>query len=160
MDLVIIAAISKNNVIGKDGLIPWHISEDLLRFKALTMTYPIIMGRKTYESLPVKPLKGRTNIILTSSELSTDGAVVKRTLEEALDYCKELKAEKAFVIGGASVYKEAVGQANTMEITLVDKVYDGDVFFPEVNWDDWQVVSEDKKDGYTFVTYKRNKTAA
>lgn len=155
-EIVIIVAISEGSVIGKDNQIPWHISEDLKRFKSLTMGHTVIMGRNTFESLPehVRPLPGRKNLVLTSDrEYCDDGIQTFSTLNYALK--SQGKEEKVFIIGGARLYEEALPLADTLEITKVDGEYDGDVFFPEINYEEWNLVEEVKKDGYSFLTYKK-----
>ena len=151
-EIIIIAAVSKNNIIGKDGKIPWYIKEDFQHFKELTSGYPVIMGRKTWESLPVKPLKDRVNIVLTRKEdFKPKGAIVKHSLKDALDCCK--KHDKIFIIGGQSVYKEGLKFADRLELTKIDKDYDGDTYFPEVNWNELELVKEEKHGDYSFLSY-------
>ncbi len=161
-EIIIIVAIAnlgmkKNgNVIGKDNDIPWHISEDLKRFKTLTMGHTVIMGRNTYESIPenVRPLPGRKNIVITSDrEYCGEGIETFSTLGYALK--SRLDEEKVFIIGGARLYEEALPMADTLEITKVEGKYEGDVFFPEVNYDDWVLVEEEKGEGFSFLTYRR-----
>lgn len=153
-EIIIIVAASGNNVIGKDGKIPWHIKEDLQRFKRLTLNHPVIMGRKTYESLPVKPLKDRTNIVLTRDKnFDAVGVIVKHSLKDALEYCKNF--DKVFLIGGQSVFEKGLKFADTLELTRVDGNYDGDVFFPEINFDEWTLENKEARDGYSFLTYKK-----
>lgn len=153
-EITIIVAASENNVIGKDGKIPWYIKEDLQRFKRLTLNHPVIMGRKTYESLPVKPLKDRTNVVLTRDKNFNAGSVaVKHSLKDALEYCKNF--DKVFLIGGQSVFEEGLKFADTLELTRVDGNYDGDAFLPEINFDEWKLENKEVRDGYSFLTYKK-----
>lgn len=153
-EIIVIAAVSENNVIGKDGRIPWNIQEDLQRFKRLTLHSPVIMGRKTYESLPAKPLKDRINIVLTRDKtFSPQGVIVKHSLQDALDYCKSYG--KVFIIGGQAVFEEGLKVADTLELTRVHGNYDGDAFFPEINPDEWFLKNEEKRTGYSFLTYAR-----
>ncbi|MBI2970919.1 MAG: dihydrofolate reductase [Candidatus Aenigmarchaeota archaeon] len=154
--IIVIAAVSENNVIGKGGKLPWNIPEDLQRFRQLTLHSPVIMGRKTYESLPVKPLKDRTNIVLTRDKnYSPRGCIVKHSLQDALEYCKQYG--KVFIIGGQSVFEEGMKIADVVELTRVHKNYDGDAFFPEMVPDEWAVKAEEKKDGFSFLTYARRR---
>ncbi|HDQ60085.1 MAG TPA: dihydrofolate reductase [Candidatus Woesearchaeota archaeon] len=154
MEIIMIAAKAKNNVIGKAGKIPWHISEDFKHFKEKTMGYPVIMGMTTFESLPVKPLSGRTNIVLTKNpEYHPENVVVKYSMKDALDYCNG--AEKIFLIGGASIYKQGMEFADTLELTEIDREYEGDTYFPEFSMSEWELVNSDPRDGYSFNTYKR-----
>ena len=153
-EILIIAAVSKNNVIGKDGKIPWHIKEDFARFKQLTLNCPVIMGRRTLESLPIKPLPKRTNIVLTrQKDFQLDGVIVKGSLEEALNYCKDF--EKVFIIGGQKVFEEGMKFAHKLEITRVEKEVEGDTFFPEIKKEEWEMEKEETGNGYSFQTYKR-----
>jgi len=155
-EIIIIAAVSKNNVIGKDNKIPWHIKEDFLHFKELTTGHPIIMGKNTYLSLPKRPLPNRENIILNFKEdkYNPEGAVIKHSLKEAIDYAHSIN-DIIYIIGGASVYKQSIDLATKLEITKIDKEYQGDTFFPEINLNIWKVIKEEKHDGYSFLTYVR-----
>jgi len=141
-EIIIIAAVSKNGVIGKDGNIPWKIKEDFQHFKKLTLGYPVIMGRKTWDSLPKKPLKDRLNIVLTRQEdFKPEGAVVKKSLEEAVDYCQNYG--KIFIAGGQSAYEKALPIADRLELTKIQRDYEGDSYFPIVNWEDWVLEKEE-----------------
>ena len=153
-EIIILAALAKNNVIGKDGKIPWHISEDFKHFKEKTTGCPIIMGRKTWESLPIQPLPNRENIVITrNQDYTLENAIVKHSLEEAIDYCSN--NEKTFIIGGASIYKIGLEIADTLELTFIDKEYEGDTFFPEVNYDEWELMKKEQHEGYSFNTFIR-----
>ena len=155
-EIIIIAAVSENNVIGKDGKIPWNIKEDLQRFRKLTLNHPVIMGRKTYESLPVKPLKDRINIVLTrQKDFNPPGIIVKNSLTDAIEFCKNY--DKVFIIGGQAVFEDGLKIADTLELTRVHKNYDGDAFFPEINFDGWILKNRETKDGYSFLTYTKRK---
>ena len=153
MKLIIIAALSHNRVIGKDGKIPWHISEDLKRFKQITSGHTVLMGRKTYESLD-KPLPNRRNVVLTSKPIP--GMETYKTLEAALE--KLRSEEKVFVIGGGRVFVQTLEKADELRLTHVDKVVDGDTFFPEYKQLLGSVFREQAReshDGYAFVDYVR-----
>ncbi|MBI4009661.1 MAG: dihydrofolate reductase [Candidatus Aenigmarchaeota archaeon] len=155
-EIIIIAAVSENNVIGKDGKIPWNIKEDLQRFRKLTLNNPVIMGRKTYESLPVKPLKDRINIVLTrQKDFNPPGIIVKKSLEDAIEFCKNY--DKVFIIGGQAVFEDGLKIADTLELTRVHKNYDGDAFFPEINFGEWVLKNKDVGEDYSFLTYVRKK---
>ncbi len=151
-EIIVIVAISANNVIGKDNKIPWYIKEDLERFKKLTTNHTVIMGRKTFLSLPIKPLPNRENIVLSRSDFKFDDVVVKKSLNEAVDYSKN---KKIFIIGGFSIYEESMKFANRLEITKINKTYEGDTFFPEINISEWELIKEEKKEYYSFQTYIR-----
>jgi dihydrofolate reductase len=130
----IIAAIGKNRELGKDNKLLWRIPEDMKRFKDLTLGQVVIMGRKTYESLPTKfrPLPDRINIVVTKSQnWKMPGCLISNSLDEAILKAKEFKKE-IFIIGGASIYSQGLKYADKLYLTLVDKEYpDADVFFPD-----------------------------
>ncbi len=156
MELVLIAAVAKNGVIGKGNDIPWHIPEDLRRFKELTISYPIIMGRKTYESIVNRlgsPLPKRTNIVLSNSGHINGrrGIIVARNLDEALDLVSDNKS--ACVIGGQQIYEQTIDKADRLEITHIHKDYDGDSYFPEISKNIWKEKKRDNRGEYSFVTY-------
>lgn len=157
-ELILIAAVAKNSVIGKRGGIPWHIPEDIKRFRRLTLDSTVIMGRKTYDSLDIKPLPKRLNIVLSrDKEFCPPNLVVCDSLEQALDACSFNEA--VYVIGGQRVYEQTVNhpQASRLEITEVDREYDGDAFFPRIDPEIWEEVKEfrESRDWYSFVTYLR-----
>lgn len=160
-EIIIIVAVAGNNVIGKKGKIPWHISDDFKHFKKKTLGYPCIMGDVTYESLPQKPLPGRENIILTfNKDYKPAGTTIFHSFDEALSYCKD--KEKVFIIGGASIYQQAMKFADTLEITKLKNNFEGDTYFPEIKGSDWKLVERldnvDEKCGeYSFLTYRRRK---
>ena len=160
MTVTIIAALSRNGVIGRDNRLPWHISEDLKRFKALTLGHPVIMGRRTYASLG-RPLPGRDNIVVTrSKDFSAPGCRVVHSVEAALVAAGG--AGEIFVIGGAAIYALALPLADRLQFTEVDAVIDGDAHFPDFNRSAWREVSRAPgstagQDSlrYDFVTYER-----
>ncbi len=156
MSLFLIAAIAKNGCIGKDGQIPWHISEDMKRFKELTMGHAVLMGRKTWESIPdrFRPLPGRTNIVITRQKNYpvSQGVEVFSNINEALQRHSQ---ETIFVIGGAEVYRETMPRANCLYITLVDQTVDGDVFFPKIDPQVWHEVEREDHNGFSFISYFR-----
>ncbi|MDO8435201.1 MAG: dihydrofolate reductase [bacterium] len=154
MNLSLIAAVSQNGVIGKDNKLPWHIPEDLKRFKELTLGHCIIMGRKTWESIGSKPLPKRTNIIVTrQQDFLAPGAVVVSNLDEALQSCGD--DTEPFVIGGAQLFAEALPQAQMMYLTRVNRFVEGDTFFPEYKAEDWEEVEGDEHEEFSFITYRR-----
>lgn len=154
MQVVIVAAVGRNGVIGVDGGLPWRIPEDMAHFKELTMGNALVMGRATYESIG-RPLPGRTNIVLTRQpDWSADGVEVAGSFEEALDIAAS-RGEDVFVAGGANVYRSALDVADTMELTEVDAAPHGDTRFPDVDWTQWSETSRIQHDGFSFVTYVR-----
>ena len=160
----IIVAVSDDWGIGKDNELLWNISEDLKRFKRLTTGNTVIMGKKTWESLPRRPLPGRTNIVLTDDPKEIiDGSVTAYSIEDALSKCE--KGKEIFVIGGGSVYRQFMQVADRLYITHVHKKAPADVYFPEIDLNIWEVVEKEdfKTMGdniipYTYVIYgRRNK---
>lgn len=147
----IIVSISKNRVIGCSNFLIWHLSEDLKRFRKLTMGHVVIMGRKTYQSIG-KPLDGRRNIII-SSNFKADGCEVVNSLQEALKLCNN----NCFIIGGGEIYKQSIGIANKLYLTLIDKEFDGDTFFPEVGNEWIEVKRQDFNNPYkySFIDYEK-----
>ncbi len=139
MTLSLIVAMTDDRVIGRNNQLPWHLSEDLVRFKQITMGHPIIMGRKTYESIG-KPLPGRTNIVVTRNPgLKIDGVTVVHGLNEAL----VLEGDEKFVIGGAALFAEALPKADKLYLTRIHHKIPGDVLFPEFNLAaDFKVIDE------------------
>lgn len=130
-EICIIAALSENRVIGKDGKIPWYISEDLKRFRELTTPHPIIMGRKTFESIG-KPLPLRTNIIITRDLSFTEPrCMVVHSLEDGITAAKVIDNEKIFIVGGGEIYAQAIEFADRLYLTLVERNFEGDTFFPD-----------------------------
>ena len=160
MRLSIIVAMADGGVIGRDGTLPWHISDDLRRFKRITMGSPIIMGRKTYDSIG-RPLPGRRSSVITrQSDWQADGVTAVGSLDAALAACQD--CEEAFVIGGAEIYRLALDKANRVYLTRVQATVEGDVRLPEIAWDEWQLVEQqsgepDEKNPYPyqFETYDR-----
>ncbi|MGN0189389.1 MAG: dihydrofolate reductase [Candidatus Cryptobacteroides sp.] len=161
MNKTIIAAIADNNAIGRDNALLWHISADLKFFKKTTSGFPVIMGRKTFESIG-RPLPGRLNIVLTSSQAPLPEGVVRAgSLEEAFETAQRNSVEKCFVIGGGKVYAEAIRLADSLVLTRVHTtVPDADTFFPEIDPAVWaedsrsETFSEEGLD-FEFVTYRR-----
>jgi dihydrofolate reductase len=151
MKLIIIAALNKKRVIGKHGKLPWHISEDLKRFKRLTIGHAVLMGRKTFESMG-KPLADRRNVVLTSKKIP--GVETYPTITGALSALKG--EEKIFVIGGGSIFEQFLDRADELRLTLVDIAVDGDTFFPSYEHligRRFTLVNEERHDGFTFQDY-------
>ncbi|WP_299707192.1 dihydrofolate reductase [uncultured Pontibacter sp.] len=160
--IAIVVAIAENNVIGKDNQLIWHLPADLRHFKQKTMGHPMIMGRKTFESIG-KPLPGRTTIIVTRQEnYQAEGCIVVNSVEEAIAKGKELDSEQVSIVGGAEIYKQALPFVDTLYLTKVHHSFDGDTFFPELQEEEWQEVSaeghepdEKNKYRYTFKELRR-----
>ena len=155
----IIVAMSKNRVIGVKNSLPWHISEDLKRFKRLTTGYPIIMGRKTFESIG-KPLPERRNIVISRNQnLKVQDVEVVKSIEDALKICSS--ENLIYIIGGEQIYNLAMPYANNIHLTEVNKEVEGDAFFPEFDKKEWkEIARENSKDfidtSYSFVEYIRS----
>ena len=155
----IIVAMSKNRVIGVKNSLPWHISEDLKRFKRLTTGYPIIMGRKTFESIG-KPLPERRNIVVSRNQnLKVQDVEVVKSIEDALKICSS--ENLIYIIGGEQIYNLAMPYANNIHLTEVNKEVEGDAFFPEFDKKEWkEIARENSKDfndtSYSFVEYIRS----
>ena len=142
MKITLVAAIASNNVIGKENSLPWNIPEDLKRFKQMTSGHTILMGRKTFDSIG-RPLPNRQNIVMTKDEnFEREGIKVINDFDEALELIKESK-EDVFVIGGSKIYELFEPVANTLAITRILKDFEGDAFFPDINWDLWQIEREE-----------------
>jgi len=130
-----IVAMDDNRVIGKDNELLWHLPDDFQYFKAVTMGKPILMGRKTFESIG-RPLPGRENVVVTRDEaFSADGVTVVNSIEAALEATKQY--DEVMVIGGANLYQQMLPLADKLYVTWVRHTFEGDVFFPEINTDDW-----------------------
>ena len=153
MTISIIVAAAENNAIGKDGQLLWHLPNDMKFFKNTTWAMPVVMGRKTWESLG-KPLQGRANIVISrQSDCQCDGADVVHNLFDAIEKARELHTKEMFVIGGGQIYKESLVVANRIYITRVHAIFaDADTFFEGVNWNEWhKIKSQD------FVADEKNK---
>ena len=139
MSVTILVAASDNGVIGANNKLPWHLPADLKRFKELTMGHPIIMGRKTFESIG-KPLPGRTNIVVTrQKEFQACGCMTVHSLEDALLYCED--AQEAFIVGGAEIYRQALPFADRIYLTRVHRNFDGDTFLFDLDPATWKETS-------------------
>ena len=155
--VTLIAAIDENSVLGKDNQLIWHLPEDLKRFKRLTTGHAIIMGRKTFESLP-KALPNRHNIVVTRNQnYSKEGVTVCHSLEAAIECAKN--DDQPFVIGGGQVYEQAIELADVIELTKIHAQFEGDVFFPEIDLKKWSVEKEERMSNpnfeYSFITYTK-----
>lgn len=155
MEIIIIAALAENRVIGQSGGIPWHIREDFQRFKALTLGKPCIMGRKTWESLPRRPLPDRPNLVISrDQDYQAPGALVFASLDQALEDCGLVP--QVFICGGASLYAQALPLAQRLELTWVAGTPEGDTYFPPFSQSLWHLEQEEPREGYRFCTYRRN----
>ena len=159
--LSIIVAIADNNAIGKDNQLLWHLSEDLKRFKQLTTHHTIVMGKKTFESLPIRPLPNRRSVVITDIvDEKIDGCVMAYSIEEAIQLCEEDKEN--FIIGGGSIYRQFMPIADKLYLTKVHKDFEADTFYPDIDFSDWEIIEkqenlQDEKSGllYSYFIYKR-----
>ncbi len=159
-----IAAMARNRVIGVANGLAWHIPEDFKYFKKTTLGHPVVMGRKSYESLG-KPLPGRPNIVISSSfmePVNGDGPFFVKTIDEAMTLAQakagDMAVEELFIIGGGEIYRQTLPITERLYLTIIDREYEGDTYFPDFDWNDWNVVSEDKRDGdpaFTFYVLER-----
>ena len=164
MILSFIVAISENNAIGKDNQLPWYLPEDLKFFKRTTMGKPVVMGRKTYESLG-KPLPGRLNIVVSGKKdlALPEGVLLYSDLDKAIDRLQQEATEEGFIIGGGQIFAETMPIADRMYITRVHtEISDADAFFPEIDHTHWKMVWEEKHEAdekhkypYTFQQFER-----
>jgi dihydrofolate reductase len=158
MIISLIAAVSKNNVIGRNNDLPWHLPDDMKYFMQTTKRHYVIMGRKNYESIPEKfrPLPNRMNIVVTRQHnYSAPGCEVVNDIESALDIAKRNKEQEVFIIGGAEIYEQAMKYTQRMYLTEIDAVIDGDTFFPRHNPAEWHETSRlhhspDERHQYAF----------
>lgn len=164
MTIALIAAMSENRVIGRGDAIPWHLPKDLRRFRDATMGHPVIMGRKTFETLPA-PLPGRTTIVLTTREgYRPEGALVASSLEEGLRLAERVAGgETVYIAGGEAVYRAGLAVADEIRLTIVHtEVEGGDAFFPELDAAAWAAGERERHEpddrhahAFTFLTYRR-----
>ena len=156
----IIVAIAQNGTIGDKNALLWHIKEDMRFFRTTTSGHPVIMGRKTFESLGSKPLPKRTNIVITRAEREFEGALTAHSLQEAIRMAGG--DEEIFIMGGAQIYREALPVVDRMYITHVGRDYEGDTVFPEIDYSKWKLVDvvrhergEEYEYPFEFRTYDR-----
>lgn len=160
MILSLIAAMDRNRLIGNNNQLPWHLPVDLAHFKKITLGKPIVMGRKTYESIG-RPLPGRTNIVLSRSGFQADGVECVSNICEAV--AKVANADEIVVIGGSSIYEMLLDVVDRMYLTFVDGDFKGDAWFPEFDVEQWSISEEemmtadkDNQYGCRFITYDKN----
>jgi len=158
MTVTIVVAMGSDGVIGVDGDMPWHLPADLAHFKRATLGHPMIMGRKTYESIG-RPLPGRTTIVVTGQpDWSAEGVQVAASFGQALDEALALDPD-VFVVGGAQIYAEALGHGvvDRLVVTHIDAAPAGDTYFPDLNWSEWKVTEQEPHQGdpsFTIKTYR------
>lgn len=170
MTVSLVVAIAENGIIGREGGLPWRLSTDMKRFKAITMGHPVVMGRRTWESFPKRePLSGRTNIIITRDRgYSAEGAVVAASLDEALAIAAESPGgDEICVIGGGQIYSAVMDHADRLHVTHIDAAIDGDTRFPPIDPQTWYSIHEEtvpagEKDDFAtrYVIYERRGRAS
>ncbi|MFE8601962.1 dihydrofolate reductase [Archangium violaceum] len=153
-----IVAMATNRCIGRDNTLPWRLPADLKRFKQLTMGHTLVMGRKTYESIG-RPLPGRTMVVVTRQrDYAPEGVQVAHSLELALELAR---GDEVFIAGGADLYRQAMPHVRRLYLTRIDRDYEGDTFFPEVDLSGWKLVAEEHHPAtateppFSFLTYER-----
>ena len=156
----IIVAIAKNGVIGDKNTLLWHLREDMIHFRTITSGHPVVMGRKTYDSIG-RPLPKRTNVVITrDTELQIEGCTMAHSLTEAVEMFDS--SEEVFIIGGAQIYSQAMPLADRLYLTIIDKEYEGDSSFPEIDYNSWRQISCEKIERgeefeypFSFITLER-----
>lgn len=156
----IIVAVAKNGVIGDKNSLLWHLREDMIHFRTITSGHPVVMGRKTYDSIG-RPLPKRTNVVITrDTNLTIEGCTMAHSLEEAVALFD--KSEEVFIIGGAQIYRQALPLADRIYLTVIDKEYEGDTSFPEIDYSQWREYSreefargEEFEHPFSFITLER-----
>jgi len=156
MDIILIAGMTESRVIGKNNQLPWDISEDLQNFKNLTSGKTILMGRKTFDSIG-RPLPKRNNIVLSRSMLSQEGIIVCKTIEKGIAKAREFGSE-LFIIGGSTIYQQALPFANKMYLSYIKQEYQGDTYFPNFNQEDWEIKERKDFAEFEFVIYQKKKS--
>ena len=156
----IIVAVAKNGVIGDKNTLLWHLREDMIHFRTTTSGHPVVMGRKTFDSIG-RPLPKRTNVVITrDTNLAIEGCTVVHSLEEAVAMFD--KSEEVFIIGGAQIYAQALAIADRIYLTVIDKEYEGDTSFPEIDYSAWKEISreeyvrgEEFEHPFAFITLEK-----
>ena len=156
----IIVAVAKNGVIGDKNTLLWHLREDMIHFRTTTSGHPVVMGRKTYDSIG-RPLPKRTNVVITrDTNLAIEGCTVVHSLEEAVAMFD--KSEEVFIIGGAQIYAQALAISDRIYLTVIDKEYEGDTSFPEIDYSAWKEISreeyvrgEEFEHPFAFITLEK-----
>ncbi|HYX07824.1 MAG TPA: dihydrofolate reductase, partial [Bacteroidales bacterium] len=153
-----IAAMTRNRVIGKDNRLPWRLPADMAFFKSTTTGHHVIMGRKNYEA-EKKPLPSRTNIVVTSkADYKAEGCIVVHSIKEGIEIARKDGEKECFIIGGGEIYQESLEMTDQIYLTIIDTEMDGDVFFPEINFDNWKIVrqneyAKDENNPFDFTIY-------
>lgn len=167
MIISLIAAVAENNVIGKDNNLPWHLPTDMKYFRDTTMRHCVIMGRKNYDSIPLKyrPLEGRTNIVVTrQKDFIAEKCIVVNSIADAIEEAKKKNETEVFIIGGADIYKQTIEIADKLYVTHINHTFEGDAFFPKIDSNKWKKtmqkdlkVDEKNKYPFSFCVYEKAK---
>jgi dihydrofolate reductase len=163
MKISVIAAMSRNRIIGSDGALPWHLPDDLARFKSITTGHTVIMGRKTFESVG-KPLPNRRTIVITrNNDYQCASVFIAHSLDEALDHAA--REDEVFILGGEAVYRIALPRADCLYLTIIHATIEGDTYFPTLDFDDWKLVEDERYEpddrhayAFSFRRYERRST--
>jgi dihydrofolate reductase len=165
MIISLIVAVSENNVIGRNNDLPWHLPADMKFFKDTTMGHCVVMGRKNFQSIPDKyrPLSGRTNIVVTrQKDFTGEGVMIVHSIEDAIEYAGKKNETECFIIGGGEIFSQSIKYCDKIYLTRIHHVIEGDVFFPELNKNEWRQISrvdlaadEKHKYPFSFLVYKR-----
>jgi dihydrofolate reductase len=159
MHIILIAAVAFNRVIGRRGALVWRHDEDMRRFRQLTLGHAVLMGRKTWESLPerFRPLPGRFNLILTRTPFATtsENVLTVSSIDQAIEEAAKRGHTTLYVIGGGELYRATIDRATRLELTEIGASLEGDTFFPEYR-DHWTVLACETREGFTFTTFTRN----
>ena len=158
MVISLIVAVAENNVIGKNNNLPWHLPTDMKYFRDVTMGHCVIMGRKNYDSIPLKyrPLEGRTNIVVTrQKDFKADKCILVNSIQDALNEAKKKNEVEVFVIGGADIYSQTIDMADKLYVTHIHHTFDGDAFFPKIDSQRWKLTNKedmkpDEKNKFSF----------
>lgn len=158
MKKIIISAVAKNGVIGRsNGEMPWHVKEEFQHFKNTTLGFPVLMGRKSFDTLG-KPLKGRLNVVITKNpdyKVPFEEVKIFHSLQKAVDYFDSLKQDKIFIIGGGQIYKQAISFADEMIISIMDFEAEGNILFPQFDKSKWNIVKKDRREQFEIIYYVR-----
>src|SRR5262245_3007641 len=160
MSLVLIAAVARNGVIGRDNELVWRDRDDLQRFKRLTLGHVLVMGRRTYDSIG-RPLPGRTTVVVTRRpDWTAPGVMVAHSFDEAVKLAEDVcPGQDVYVAGGGEIYRRALPHADRLELTEIDADLDGDTQFPAYDISDWREVARENRDDYSWATYARQPRA-
>jgi dihydrofolate reductase len=162
LKISLIAALADEGVIGNQGKIPWHISEDLKRFKQKTMGHAVIMGRKTFESILAslgRPLPGRKNVVVTRrADFTSEGVAVFHDIKAALEHCRAQGEQSVFIIGGGEIYQQTIDWADELLLTLIHQPIQGDTRFPEINPADWEETRREEHGKFSFVELRKKRS--